>query len=342
MLRRAREREWGVRVNVPVGHELAGTSLPGLLLDAAPLQAGRCAARVWRGDRALPVLKQCPRRLCGETPFCRQHAEPASRPHGVWDPGGGHSDLARECPERLKAAVREATSREADRRVKAERGVKQEPPDRLQPSLLEVLQRPAKRFRSKQTFAEAKAVAGARARAGRPGPAAVVDLTAELAGHDGEAAELSTTYPEHLAWYREAELKHCRVAMLAFVGFIAPDGFRIPIPQLEDPALNLYNAHGKLIGPGLGEGPMWWLLAFCGVVESLRFKDLGLGFEKLTLENAGDLNFGKGFLPQTKEGEVQMRIKELKNGRLAMLAVSGILTQSVVWQTPHFPFVPGS
>ncbi|CAK0862814.1 unnamed protein product, partial [Prorocentrum cordatum] len=160
--------------------------------------------------------------------------------------------------------------------------------------------------------------------------------------YEWDPLELSTTYPEHLAWYREAELKHCRVAMLAFVGFIAPDGFRIPIPQLEDPELNLYNAHGKLIGPGLGEGPMWWLLAFCGVVESLRFRDLGLGFEKLSLENAGDLNFGKGFLPQTKEGEVQMRIKELKNGRLAMLAVSGILTQSVVWQSPHFPFVPGS
>ena len=87
---------------------------------------------------------------------------------------------------------------------------------------------------------------------------------------------------------------------------------------------------------------MWWLLAFCGVVESIRFRQLGLGFEKLTLENAGDLNFGKGFLPKTKEGEVQMRIKELKNGRLAMLAVSGILTQSVTWQCPHFPFVPTS
>ncbi|CAK0826972.1 unnamed protein product [Prorocentrum cordatum] len=111
--------------------------------------------------------------------------------------------------------------------------------------------------------------------------------------YEWDPLELSTTYPEHLAWYREAELKHCRVAMLAFVGFIAPDGFRIPIPQLQDSSLDLINAHKKLIGPGLGEGPMWWLLAFCGVVESLRFSQLGLGFEKLTLENAGDLNFGK-------------------------------------------------
>ena len=39
------------------------------------------------------------------------------------------------------------------------------------------------------------------------------------------------------------------------------------------------DVHNKLIGPGLGEGPMWWLLVFCSVIESLRFKQLGLGFE---------------------------------------------------------------
>merc|ERR1712151_1271873 len=128
--------------------------------------------------------------------------------------------------------------------------------------------------------------------------------------------------------------------MLGCLGLVVPDVIRIPIEQLQDPTLDNLNAHKKLIGPGLGEGPMWWLLAFCGVIESLRFRQLGLAFEKLTLENAGDLEFGKGFLPKTKEGEVQMRIKELKNGRLAMLAVSGILTQSVVWDAPHFPFVP--
>mmetsp|Transcript_99561 Transcript_99561/g.257465 ORF Transcript_99561/g.257465 Transcript_99561/m.257465 type:complete len:265 (-) Transcript_99561:145-939(-) len=149
--------------------------------------------------------------------------------------------------------------------------------------------------------------------------------------------EISKKYPDHLPWYREAELKHGRVAMLAMLGLVVPDFVRIPGSDFEAADLDFVNAHNKLIyGPG--QGPMWWLLVFCGVIESLRFKDLGLDFGKLTLENAGDLNFGKGFLPKTEEGVVQMKIKELKNGRLAMLAVSGCLTQGVVFNAHHFPF----
>jgi len=154
--------------------------------------------------------------------------------------------------------------------------------------------------------------------------------------------DLANRYSEHLPWYREAELKHGRVAMLACVGLIAPDGFRLPFEACSDSSLDMMTAHNKLIGPGLGEGPMWYLLIFCGIIESIRFKQLGLGFGELTLENAGDMNFGKGFLPATKEGQTQMKIKELKNGRLAMLAFSGAITQGILWETHHFPFVPTS
>jgi len=158
--------------------------------------------------------------------------------------------------------------------------------------------------------------------------------------YEFDPLSLANRYCEHLPWYREAELKHGRVAMLACVGLIAPDGFRLPFDACSGKDLDMMTAHNKLIGPGLGEGPMWWLLIFCGIIESIRFKQLGLGFQDLTLENAGDLNFGKGFLPKTKDGEVQMRVKELKNGRLAMLAFSGAITQGILWETHHFPFVP--
>eukprot|EP00931_Biecheleriopsis_adriatica_P076141 TRINITY_DN4988_c0_g1_i13.p1 TRINITY_DN4988_c0_g1~~TRINITY_DN4988_c0_g1_i13.p1 ORF type:complete len:288 (+),score=77.67 TRINITY_DN4988_c0_g1_i13:92-955(+) len=157
-----------------------------------------------------------------------------------------------------------------------------------------------------------------------------------------DPAGLATRFPEHLPWYREAELKHGRVAMLAFVGLIVPDFVRIPVEQCQNPDLDMLTAHNELIGPGLGEGPMWWLLIFCSVIESFRFKSLGLAFENLTLENAGDLDFGKGFLPKTPEGIELMKTKELKNGRLAMLAVSGIFTGGITWDSHHFPWVPAS
>merc|ERR1719162_1625396 len=149
--------------------------------------------------------------------------------------------------------------------------------------------------------------------------------------------QLSSRYSEHLPWYRESELKHGRVAMLAYVGLVVPDMVRLPIAPLDNPDLDFVNAHKMLIGPGLGEGPMWNLLIVAGILESIRFSQLGLAFEKLSIENAGDLGI-KLFAPTTPEGMEQMRIKELKNGRLAMLAVSGALTQGVVWNAHHFPF----
>jgi len=158
--------------------------------------------------------------------------------------------------------------------------------------------------------------------------------------YEWDPLQLSARYPEHLPWYREAELKHGRVAMLAMLGLVVPDFIRLPAEVFQDSSLDMVSAHNKLIGPGLGEGPMWWLLVFCSLFESFRFKTLGLGFEKLTLENAGDLSFGKLFLPKTEEGIAQMKVRELKNGRLAMLAFSGAITQGVTWNAHHFPFVP--
>merc|ERR1712151_799293 len=111
-------------------------------------------------------------------------------------------------------------------------------------------------------------------------------------------------------------------AMMGMLGLVVPDFIRIPLPDFEAADLDFVNAHNRLIY-GLGTGPMWWLLVFFAIPESLRIRELGLDFSKLTLENAGDLNFGKGFLPKNEEGALQMKIKELKNGRLAMLAVSG-------------------
>jgi len=172
------------------------------------------------------------------------------------------------------------------------------------------------------------------------GPFAYGLVGTELSQEKYDPLGLSQRPENQVAWFREAELKHGRVAMLGVLGMIAPDLFRIPIEPLNDPSINILNAHNKLLGPGLGEGPMWWVLIPCAVIESNRFRQLGLGFEKLTLKTAGDCGFGYGFMPKTEEGLIQMQIKELKNGRLAMLAFGGMITQAALpGHSPHFPFV---
>lgn len=46
--------------------------------------------------------------------------------------------------------------------------------------------------------------------------------------------------------------------------------------------------------------------------------------------DAGDFFLGKQFLPKEPAKEKDMRLKELENGRLAMFAFSGIVTQAAM------------
>uniref|UniRef100_UPI002FE4FAB5 Chlorophyll a-chlorophyll c-peridinin-protein-complex I-4, acpPCI-4 n=1 Tax=Amphidinium carterae TaxID=2961 RepID=UPI002FE4FAB5 len=152
--------------------------------------------------------------------------------------------------------------------------------------------------------------------------------------YEWDPVGFSTRWPEHLAWYREAELKHGRIAMLAFAGLLAPDLFRLPWAEFQDSSLDFANAHDKFVA---GFGPMWWGFIACGGIEYQRFRKLGLGMEGLTLENAG--NLGWFDLPKNSEERLFYETAELKNGRLAMLAVSGIFTAGIFWDQHHFPFI---
>lgn len=129
---------------------------------------------------------------------------------------------------------------------------------------------------------------------------------------------LSNTVP--LAWSREAELKHARVCMLAVVGWVSVDlGFRVPYA----PEVGSLAAHDAAIE----KGPMFGLLVVISLFEIVT------GIPKvLQLMNdpdaapPGDYKFD----PLGFGGSPDLQEKELSNGRLAMMAFSGIVTQSVL------------
>jgi len=122
----------------------------------------------------------------------------------------------------------------------------------------------------------------------------------------------------NIQWLREAELKHARVCMLAWAGFVAVDcGFRVPFA----PEVSSLYAHDAAVE----KGPMLGLLIPLAVVEVLA--GIPKCFQILNDPDAaagGDYKFD----PLGFGGGRELEEKELANGRAAILGFSGIVTQA--------------
>jgi len=131
---------------------------------------------------------------------------------------------------------------------------------------------------------------------------------------------------------REAELKHARVCMLATVGWIATDlGLRFPNPVFQN--CTTLSAHDVAVEAGY----MGQFLGIIGTIEAYSLWLLFKGWGGDIKRDAGDFFLGKNFLPKDPKQADEMRLKELENGRLAMLAFSGIVTQAALYET-KWPF----
>jgi hypothetical protein len=146
-----------------------------------------------------------------------------------------------------------------------------------------------------------------------------------------------------LYWMREAELKHGRVAMLAWFGWLATDGafgitLRFPGSIYSvDSIPNAYHAHDILVQ----QGSMAFLLLCVAAVEFSTSAALVQVSKGELKRPAGDwgldpLGFLKG---ASKADSDKMQLRELLNGRLAMLAFSAVCTQAALGEsTENFPY----
>lgn len=142
---------------------------------------------------------------------------------------------------------------------------------------------------------------------------------------------------EKIKYFREAELQHGRVAMLAVLGFVVTEN-----PIQFHP---LFEANAKDLGPAIyhldevrSVVPIFFeiLAAIIGFLELNRAIK---GWKAPTdgpwvLEEnyyPGDVDFDPlGLKPTDPEEFAEIATKELQNGRLAMLAAGGFIAQELV------------
>mmetsp|Transcript_61209 Transcript_61209/g.171201 ORF Transcript_61209/g.171201 Transcript_61209/m.171201 type:complete len:193 (-) Transcript_61209:18-596(-) len=149
-----------------------------------------------------------------------------------------------------------------------------------------------------------------------------------LPGADGpemktfDPLKFSENSPEWVPWFRESELKHGRIAMLATAGFVATDlGVRLPGDVHDVSSVDAHNA-------AVSSGAMIQILLWCSVIEIITTPITLKLFDKDNDRAPG--YFGFDPLGFGKKDMKKLEVNELKNGRLAMMAFSGIVTQAVL------------
>lgn len=142
--------------------------------------------------------------------------------------------------------------------------------------------------------------------------------------------------------FREAEIMHGRVAMMATIGYLI---------QENTPTIAYGFEHPTIANNQIPEVPLFGVMfpffLLINITEAVRanrgWVEPGMGPLFTLRENyyPGDLGFDPlGLKPTNAKDFADMQTKELSNGRLAMIAVAGMCVQELVNGRPVLEDIP--
>jgi len=160
---------------------------------------------------------------------------------------------------------------------------------------------------------------------------------------------LQEARPEAVAWFQNSEIKHGRIAMVATIGFLVQKlGIHLPLYlgpsafQPDAPAWYLSTSTGVTFSDVAKAAPLdaIQLVPFAGWVQILFAAS---AFECVAFHRQYNLggrvpgDYGYDPLGFTKRPgglespeQKKLRIQEIKNGRLAMIAIAGWVSDEVI------------
>jgi len=136
---------------------------------------------------------------------------------------------------------------------------------------------------------------------------------------------------------REAEIKHSRLAMLAVVGWPLAELWDKKIASflgIED-ALTTSGSSPSLLNGGLDKiEPEYWVIVFA-LAAIFENENKYTKEEKGKSYLAGDCGFDPlKLFPEGKTEQFDMQTKEIKHGRIAMMALLGFVVQEALYSAP--------
>jgi len=138
---------------------------------------------------------------------------------------------------------------------------------------------------------------------------------------------------EETLMFREAELTHCRVAMMGTAGYLVQSHFAPMFDMGDAPVIRHLDI---VLQDEIGMAGSAILLSaiFFSEIYRARTGWVEPEVEMRSLRESyspGDLKFDPlGLMPKDEAGMKAMQEKELRNGRLAMIAIAGMTVQELV------------